>query len=62
MCSSDLDFALVACERAPGQPYRPMLFAAEDEARAAVALIAPVLCPPGHAEQEVYFNTRHFAP
>jgi len=56
------DFALVACERVPGQPYRPTLFAAEDEARAAVALIAGALCPPGHTEQEVYINTRHFVP
>ncbi|MBI1913941.1 MAG: hypothetical protein HYS12_04285 [Planctomycetes bacterium] len=54
------DFALVACERIPGQPYRPMLFAAEEEARAAVGLIAAALCPPAHAEQEVYLNTRNF--
>ncbi len=54
------DFALVACERVPGQPYRPMLFAAEEEARAAVGLITAALCPPAHAEQEVYLNTRNF--
>lgn len=54
------DFALVACERLPGQPYRLMLFPTEQEARAAAGLIAAALCPPAHAEQEVYFNTRNF--
>jgi len=55
------DFALVACERIPGQPYRPMQFPAEDEAHAAVGRITAALCPPAPAEQEVYFNTRNFA-
>ena len=54
------DFALVACERIPGQPYRPMQFPAEDEAHAAVGRITAALCPPAPAEQEVYFNTRNF--
>ena len=53
------DFALVACERVPGQAYRPALFAA-DEAHRAAALLGAVLCPPPPAQQEVYFNTRHF--
>ena len=50
----------MACERVPGQPYRPMLFASEAEAGAAVGLIGAALCPPAAAEQEVYFNTRNF--
>jgi hypothetical protein len=54
------DFALVACQRVPGQPYRPMQFPAEDEALSAVARITAALCPPASAEQEVYFNTRNF--
>jgi hypothetical protein len=53
------DFALVACERVPGQPYRPAVFAAE-EAQRAVALLGVVLRPTAPAQQEVYFNTRHF--
>jgi hypothetical protein len=56
------DFCLVACERRPGQPYRPLLLAAEDEARQVASHIAAVLHPPEHGEQEVYFNTRHFTP
>lgn len=54
------DFSLVACERRPGQPYRPQVFAAEEDARRAAAAIAAVLHPPAGAEQEVYFNIRHF--
>jgi hypothetical protein len=54
------DFALVACERLPGQPYRPAVFAAE-EARQAASLLGAALRPPPPAQQEVYFNTRHFA-
>jgi hypothetical protein len=54
------DFALAACERIPGQPYRPAIFVREDEARRAAALLTAVLRPPVDARQEVYFNTRHF--
>ncbi len=52
---------LVACPRRPGQPYAALL-CAEVDARAAAAGLAGVLCPPGAAEQEVYFNTRFFDP
>ncbi len=55
------DFALVACERVPGQPYRPRLFADPDEAQRAAALLGAALRPPAGAPREVYFNTRHFA-
>lgn len=54
------DFALVVCERLPGQPYRPAVFTAE-EARQAAALVGAVLRPTPPAQQEVYFNTRYFA-
>jgi hypothetical protein len=53
-------FALLACARVPGQPYRPQVFADENEGYAAARAIAEVLCPPAGVEQEVYFNTRHF--
>jgi hypothetical protein len=52
-------FALLACPREPGRPYRPALFDADDGARAA-AQLAAVLCPPAGVAQELYFNTRHF--
>jgi hypothetical protein len=54
------EYCLVACERVPGQPYRPMVFAREEEAQRAVARIAAILHPPADAIQEVYFNTHHF--
>jgi hypothetical protein len=52
---------LLACLRQPGQPYRPQLFASPEEARQAAEAIRAVLCPAGDAEQELYFNHRHFA-
>jgi hypothetical protein len=52
---------LLACLRQPGQPYRPQLFANLEEARQAADAIRAVLCPAGDAEQELYFNHRHFA-
>jgi hypothetical protein len=52
---------LLACVRLPGQPYRPEVFATLDEARQAADALRTVLCPDGDAEQELYFNHRHFA-
>ena len=43
-----------------GQPYQALRFADAESARAAAAVIAPVLHPPPGAQQELYFNTRHF--
>ena len=48
-------FALVVCERRPGQPYSPLAgnnFAEVDR------LLRAILCPAG--DQEVYFNVRYF--
>ncbi|HVS38410.1 MAG TPA: hypothetical protein VMS17_22825 [Gemmataceae bacterium] len=53
-------FALLLCPRTPGQPYQAQRFADDESARAAAAELAPVLHPPPGAEQQVYFNTRHF--
>jgi hypothetical protein len=53
-------FPLVACERRPGQPYRPAVFATPEAAEGAAADLGGALCPPGGAELEVYLNTRHF--
>jgi hypothetical protein len=52
---------LLACRRAPGQPYQPLLLASRDEAEQAVQLTARILFPQGGAEQELYLNLRHFA-
>jgi len=50
-------FYLIACERAPGQPYQASLFA---DAQSLVPELRAILCPPAGVEQELYFNTRHF--
>jgi hypothetical protein len=53
-------FSLLLCPRAPGRPYEAERFADEDAARAAAADLTPILQPPPGAQQELYFNTRHF--
>ena len=53
-------FVLLLCPREPGRPYRPQVFADADAARAAADALLAVLRPPAGAEQELYFNTRHF--
>ncbi len=53
-------FALLLCGRTPGQPYQALRFADGESARTAAAEIAPILHPPPGAQQELYFNTRHF--
>jgi hypothetical protein len=54
-------FALLACLRMPGQLYRPLQFRSERDAAEAAAALQTVLFPSDDREQEVYFNTRHFA-
>ena len=54
-------FPLVACERRPGQPYRPAAFATPEEAEGAAAALAAALCPGGDMGLEVYLNARHFS-
>ena len=54
-------FPLIACERRPGQPYRPTAFATPAEAEAAAAAVAAALCPRGGDGLEVYLNTQHFS-
>jgi hypothetical protein len=53
-------FPLIACQRRPGQPYRPAGFAAVAEAEAAAAAVASALRPADGKGLEVYLNTRHF--
>jgi hypothetical protein len=54
-------FTLLACPRLPGQPYRPLVLADAVSAQAAAGDLAAVLCPPAGADQELYFNARHFS-
>lgn len=53
------DFTLVVCERCPGQPYRPYVFADSDTAVNLALRLKKVLHP--DEMQEVYFNTRNFS-
>jgi hypothetical protein len=54
-------FSLLLCPRAPGQPYAAQRFADADAASVAAANLTSVLHPPPDAEQQLYFNTRHFS-
>ena len=60
VCAPVGDYLWIACGRAPGQAYRPALFATLTEAEAAAVRIAAVLWPGPDAQQEVYFNTQNF--
>jgi hypothetical protein len=53
-------YLFVVCPRAPGQPYRPLVFADAAAAETATNALAPVLFPAARVEQEVYFNQHHF--
>jgi hypothetical protein len=53
-------FALLACPREPGQPYRPLVLSDGGAAREAARALAAALCPPEGVEQELYFNGRNF--
>jgi hypothetical protein len=52
---------LVVCDRAAGKPYRPSRFVSETEASNVAAMIGAVLSPGADANQELYYNTRHFS-
>lgn len=53
-------FVLVACDRVPGAPYKPAVFASVNQALTAAEGIASVLCPGAEAGQEMYINTENF--
>jgi hypothetical protein len=55
------EFVWIVCHRAPGQAYRPALFADAEEARRLAEQLTPVFWPAADAGQEYYFNTQHFA-
>jgi hypothetical protein len=55
------EFVWIACRRAPGKGYQPLLFDAREEAEQAAALIAAIVWPGADARQEYYFNTQNFS-
>jgi hypothetical protein len=54
------DFVWIACRRATGQAYQPMVFAGRDEATAEAEALAAVVWPAADRIQEYYFNTQNF--
>jgi len=53
-------FVLVACDRIPGAPYKPAVFASVSQALAAAERVVAVLCPRAEVRQEMYINTENF--
>jgi hypothetical protein len=53
-------FPLLVCPRRPGLPYTPLICPDREAAEETVTALTGVLCPDADAEQELYFNTRHF--
>ncbi|MBX9680503.1 MAG: hypothetical protein K2X38_17235 [Gemmataceae bacterium] len=54
-------FVWLACHRAPGQSFRPIVFACREEAEAAAKQTEAIFFPGPNAVQDVYFNTQNFA-
>jgi len=52
---------LVACDRTPGQAYRPCVFPTIAAARRTAAAISAVLCPGPDANFELYTNTGSYS-
>ncbi len=50
----------IACRRAMGQAYRPLLYQTMEAAREAGEALARIVFPASDAEQEYYFNTQRF--
>lgn len=55
------EFVWLVCRRAPGQAYRPAVFASLEEARSEAERLTTVLWPAADAGQEYYFNTQNFS-
>jgi hypothetical protein len=60
LCAVFGGFRLVVCRRVPGAPYQALRFATLAEAQQQAVALARVLWPDPEANQEVYFNARHF--
>jgi hypothetical protein len=54
-------FNLIVCPRQPGEPYKPVEFAAVEDAHALAEILAANLQATGSIDQEVYLNTRNFS-
>ena len=55
------EFVWIACRRATGQTYQPMIFATQAEANREAEALAAVVWPAADTNQEYYFNTQNFS-
>ena len=55
------EFVWIACRRAPGQAYQPMIFASPEEAVQEAETLSGFVWPAKEAKQEYYFNTQNFS-
>lgn len=55
------EFVWIACRRAPGEAYQPVIFATQEEAMRAAEAIVAVVWPAAGVKQEYYFNTQNFS-
>jgi len=53
------EFVWIACARAAGQSYQPLLFTSRAEAESAGRRLEPIFHPAPDAQQEFYFNTQN---
>ncbi len=54
------EFVWLVCRRAPGEAYRPLVFASRTEAEHVAERLVPIMWPAPGALQEIYFNTQQF--
>ncbi|MSQ96305.1 MAG: hypothetical protein EXR98_17375 [Gemmataceae bacterium] len=55
------EFVWIVCARTPGQAYRPMTFATQEEATRDAEKLAVFVWPAAETRQEYYFNTQSFS-
>lgn len=53
-------FVWLACHRAPGQSFRPIVFTCRAEAEAAAKQTEAIFFPTSDEVQDIYFNTQNF--
>jgi hypothetical protein len=55
------EFVWIACKRAHGRAYQPMIFASQEEMTRAAETLAAFIFPAADLKQEYYFNTQKFS-
>ena len=55
------DFVWIACRRAPGQAYQPLILSTRHEAIALAEQLTAFVWPQGDTHQQYYFNTQNLS-